>query len=427
MRCARSWTPGRRSRCGVGVNTGKVFTGDFGPPYRRAYRVFGDAINTAARVMSRADAGQILSTEIVLERSRTTFETTPIEPFRAKGKAEPVRASIVGSVVGTRGERAAETPLVGRDRELDSLSRDRRRVRGGSGWIVEISGAAGIGKSRLVHEFTRACPTSSSSTPAARSTRPRRHTSRCGRRCVRALGLDRSADGREVEQRLREVVERANPALAPWIPLLGILLGLDLPATPETERSSTSASCARRSPTSPCVSSSQSSPARRRCSSSRTSTSWTRRAPIFCDGSRERERHCASCSSSPTPARARRGRRPMTTTLRCSAFTLLPLSQRDMVEIVAVATDERPLQPHEVEEIARRSGGSPLFLFELLDMVRATGSTEALPDSVEAVIAADIDRLSPSDRTMLRYASVLGAQLRPRTPLCSARGAHAAR
>ena len=72
----------------IGVNTGKVFTGDFGPPYRRAYRVFGDAINTAARVMSKADAGQILSTEIVLERSRTTFETTPIEPFRAKGKAD---------------------------------------------------------------------------------------------------------------------------------------------------------------------------------------------------------------------------------------------------------------------------------------------------------------------------------------------------
>ena len=42
----------------VGVNTGKVFTGDFGPPYRRSYRVFGDAINTAARVMSKAEPGR---------------------------------------------------------------------------------------------------------------------------------------------------------------------------------------------------------------------------------------------------------------------------------------------------------------------------------------------------------------------------------
>ena len=50
-----------------------------------------------------------------------------------------------------------------------------------------------------------------------------------------------------------------------------------------------------------------------------------------------------------------------------------------------------------------------LFLFELLDMARATGTTATLPDSVEALIAADIDRLAPRDRMVLRYASVLGA------------------
>ena len=215
----------------VGVNTGKVFTGDFGPPYRRAYRVFGDAINTAARVMSRADAGQILSTEIVLDRSKTTFVTTPIEPFRAKGKAELVKASIVGSVAGTRAERGAETPLVGRDRELSALLSIAEDVRSGNGWIVEVSGEPGLGKSRIVHEFDRALtPTLSSCTHAARSTSPRRRTSRFGRPMRTALGLEPDADGREVEHRLRDVVERANPDLLPWVPLLGILLGLDLPA-----------------------------------------------------------------------------------------------------------------------------------------------------------------------------------------------------
>ena len=59
--------------------------------------------------------------------------------------------------------------------------------------------------------------------------------------------------------------------------------------------------------------------------------------------------------------------------LRCASFTLLPLSQNDMVEIVAWRPTSAHCQPHDVEEIARRSGGSPLFLFELLDMVRATG------------------------------------------------------
>ena len=70
--------------------------------------------------------------------------------------------------------------------------------------------------------------------------------------------------------------------------------------------------------------------------------------------------------------------------LRCLAFTLRPLTERQAAEIVEIATDERPLPPHEVEEIARRSGGNALFLFELLDMARATGTTAALPDSVES-------------------------------------------
>src|SRR5262249_24028570 len=142
----------------VGVNTGKVFTGDFGPPYRRSYRVFGDAINTAARVMSRAEPGQILATEVVLDRSRTTFETTPIEPFKAKGKAELVKASVVGPIAGTRAERAAETLLVGRDSELAVLHEVLDSVRSGNGWIIEISGADGVGRSRLIQELVDHCP-----------------------------------------------------------------------------------------------------------------------------------------------------------------------------------------------------------------------------------------------------------------------------
>ena len=93
----------------IGVSSGRVFTGDFGPPYRRTYAVLGDAINTAARVMARAEAGQILATEEVLARSRTLFETTPIEPFQAKGKAEAVRASLIKPIGGRRNERIADT------------------------------------------------------------------------------------------------------------------------------------------------------------------------------------------------------------------------------------------------------------------------------------------------------------------------------
>ena len=57
--------------------------------------------------------------------------------------------------------------------------------------------------------------------------------------------------------------------------------------------------------------------------------------------------------------------------------------------------------------------GNALFLFELIEGVRATGSIDLLPDSIESMIAGEIDRLTPSDRTILRYAAVLGASFDP--------------
>ena len=392
----------------VGVNTGKVFTGDFGPPYRRAYRVFGDAINTAARVMSRAEAGQILSTEVVLERSRTTFATTPIEPFKAKGKAELVRASIVGPIAGRRDDREAQTRLIGRDTELEALLAVVEDVRRGHGWIVEISGAAGVGRSRLVQELVERCR--DVHVLQSRCEEYEASTPYFAFRAVMraAVGLDASADAAAVERQLRDVVARVDADLEPWLPLLGVLFGLDLPATTETKSlderflRDKMADVALRflvetlggSTTLVAVEDAHfmddaSSDLLRRLSAAATtyrlalvvthadaSTVW---APLDDDG------------------------------MQSLAMTLLPLSERVSAEIVAVATDDDPLPPHAVEEIARRAAGNVLFLFELLDAVRAAGTTEALPDSVEAVIAADIDRLSPSDRTVLRYASVLGA------------------
>ena len=405
----------------IGVNTGKVFTGDFGPSYRRAYRVFGDAINTAARVMSRAEAGQVLATEIVLERSRTTFETSPIEPFRAKGKAELVRASVVGGILGRRGDRLAETPLIGRERELDALLAVLDDVRAGNGWIVEISGSAGVGRSRLVAELIERCgdvvvlharcEEYEASTPYYALRPPMRA----------ALGLDLHADSREVETQLRVVIGRVDPTLEPWMPLLGILFGLDLPPTPETARlderflRETLAEVAMRF----LVSMLAGTP----------TVLVVEDAHHMDEASADLLRRLSKAGSSLRQALVVTHADPSTTwaptgdaDLRSLALTLLPLTEGHLAEIIAVATDDNPLSPDDVDELARRSHGNVLFLFELLDAVRATGSTASLPESVEAIIAADIDRLSPSDRTVLRYASVLGATFDPDQLVAAVRG-----
>ncbi len=219
----------------VGVNTGKVFTGDFGPRYRRAYRVFGDAINTAARVMNKAEAGQILATDIVLDHSRTIFEATPIPPFAAKGKSEPVRASILGQPIGVRQADRGQLPLVGRETELAAIAGLLEQVRFGTGWTVEISGEPGVGKSRLLDEvIARAldfriirarCEEYESSTPYFPM-----------RAFVRAVvGVDDDTDANVVAARLADAVTTADPELAKWVPLFGLLVGVDLPHTRETK------------------------------------------------------------------------------------------------------------------------------------------------------------------------------------------------
>ncbi|MGH2997611.1 MAG: hypothetical protein ACRDM9_14940, partial [Gaiellaceae bacterium] len=67
----------------------------------------------------------------------------------------------------------------------------------------------------------------------------------------------------------------------------------------------------------------------------------------------------------------------------------------------------RSLPAHDVEAIVQRAGGNPLFLQEL---VAAAADAEELPESVEAVVTARIDALAPTDRAVLRWASVLGTR-----------------
>lgn len=399
----------------VGVNTGRVFAGDFGPSYRRAYRVFGDAINTAARVMSRAEPGEILATEIVLDRSRTVFETAAIEPFAAKGKALPIRASVVGPVTGTR-EAASETAFGGREPELQTLLGVIAAAKAGQGWTVEISGGAGLGKSRLLDEliarspglsvFRARCDEYQTATPYFPLRTPFR----------KVIGMTADTHHDAVESALRTVLATRLPHLLPWLPVLAIPFGLDVPPTPESARL-------------------EERFLRQRLAelfSEFLSTLLGEQASMLVLEDAEYVDEATIDLLRELAAIARRdgGRRWILLvtkhdpglifppegsedTIRWLGLTLLPLPLRRACALIDLVTEEHPLPPHVVEDVARRSGGNLVFLFELLALARSTRSLESLPDSIEALVAAEIDRLAPEDRLLVRYASVLGARFDP--------------
>ncbi|MDQ3932606.1 MAG: AAA family ATPase [Actinomycetota bacterium] len=147
----RSW--GARITTRTGVNTGEVLAGGPGP---EEWFMVGDAVNVAARLEESASPGEILVGELTHRLVRGAVSAERLPPLTLRGKSEPLAAWRVLDVTpGVPGwSRRLDSPLVGRERELAELRQALdRAVRAPGCELVTVLGQAGIGKSRLVHEF----------------------------------------------------------------------------------------------------------------------------------------------------------------------------------------------------------------------------------------------------------------------------------
>jgi predicted ATPase/class 3 adenylate cyclase len=138
------------------VTTGEAVVAVGARPERGEGIVTGDVVNTAARLQSAAPVGAVLVDETTMRSTESAITFEPLEPVAAKGKAEPIpvwRATHARSRVG-QPEAATHTPLVGREHEgtllLESFLRAERES---SVQLVTVVGEPGIGKSRLVTEL----------------------------------------------------------------------------------------------------------------------------------------------------------------------------------------------------------------------------------------------------------------------------------
>ncbi len=392
----------------AGVNRGHVFAGEVGPFYRRTYTVMGDAVNLAARLCAKAPWGSIYATPGVLDRSATKFELAAVAPFMVKGKTRPVVASGVGRALGAAVSAASpRLPLIGRDPELAILERAVADARIGNGGLIEIVGETGSGKSRLAVE-ARALADGMNTVHAVCESYTRTIPFAAWRDPLRQLlGLTRNDDDELVAQRLREHVERHRPDLLPWLPLLAIPIGTEVPLTDEVR---------------------ELAPEFRATKLHETVLAFLSQAlhaPTLVEIEHVHLMDEASTAllhalnenlggSSWLVIVTRRdtdggftSERALTTRLE-----LGPLPPQAAMALAEATAEAHVVPPHVLKLAVERSGGSPEFLLDLLSA--AAGGSGVLPESIEAAASARIDALDPADRALVRRAALLGLTFDPR-------------
>jgi class 3 adenylate cyclase/tetratricopeptide (TPR) repeat protein len=393
----------------IGVNRGHVFSGEIGPPYRRTYALMGDAVNLGARLMAKAPFGHVYATHDVLDRSQTSFQETPLEPFVARGKKRPVEAWDVGPPRRAAPPSSARRrlPLIGRANELDLIRSAIRAARRGAGTLVELAGEAGSGKSRLLSEarglaegmrvvhstceqYTREIPYIAWRDPL---------------RQLLGVGLDDSDE--IVRAQLQVELERRQPDLLPWLPLLAIAFDAGAPSSTEVDELAAESRAAKLHEV----------VLRFLGRELLVPTIFELEHAHFMDAASAALLDALACEldSSAWLVLVTRREAPggFATDAQYLRIELGPLSRGEARLLAESAPEAAELPPHVVELATERADGSPEFLLDLL-AAAAAGSRYTLPDSIGAAAMARIDALEPADRAVVRRAAVLGLSFQPR-------------
>jgi tetratricopeptide (TPR) repeat protein len=270
--------------------------------------------------------------------------------------------------------------------------------------VVEVVGEPGIGKSRLVEEMLAGvhdvpvlyapCEEYESSTAYFPFRRLLREI----------LGVDHAAKPNDVAGRLIDRVSHNAPHLLDWLPLLGVPLDVDLAPTRATSELDEQFRKGRLEevvsdflswvlPTSTVLvvedahlMDDASADLMRRLATRVDSCPW-----LLLLTRRDQD-----AGFSPTPGPS------------LTSVSPAPLTAEASLELAQTALEDHPLPPQALDTLAARSGGNPMFLEALVLEAGRSGSVADLPESVEGLMTSQIDRLDPADRTVLRYAAVLG-------------------
>jgi class 3 adenylate cyclase/tetratricopeptide (TPR) repeat protein len=411
----------------MGLNSGEVVVGKIGDDLRMDYTAQGHTVGLAARMEQLAESGRAYATEHTAGLVEGYFQLRDLGPARARGSSEPVRVYELEGPgrLRTRLDVSRSRGLsrfVGRGDEMAALEAALERAVGGQGHVVGVVAEAGIGKSRLCFEFAERC--------RARGVPVREaHGVSHGKMIPFLPVLELLRGFFEIDERDGPQVARNKIAGAllllertfePALPLLFDFLGV-----PDPERPSPALAADERE---------------RRILAviARLLELRSERQPgvmlvedlHWIDGATE-----AFLAS--TVELAERTRTLLLVNFRPeyraswmqrSSYQQVPLRAlggEAVGELLRGLLGEDPSLAGLPERIRERTGGNPFFVEETVQTLVETGSLEgtkgayrlaasvdelALPASVQAVLAARIDRLAEREKQVLHGASVLGEE-----------------
>lgn len=408
----------------IGIASGRLRAGAYGGSQRRTYGVLGDTVNLAARLMQAAPPGQAIVTQAV--RTATSgFSWTSLPDLTVKGKAQPVQVARLrglrarASRVPSRDDNAG-TEMLGRREELSRLESYRDLAAQGQGQLIGVTAEAGMGKTRLVLEMVS----------SARRRGIVVHQGECPSYGVnssyavwrpiwtRLFGLPERASVRRRIDAAADQLIRAAPSLEARLPLLGPLLGLQIPDNDLTRSFDGKV---------------------RKTSLEATLAQWLRvavRQPTvivledchWIDALSEDLLVVVGRVIRELPVLAVTTYRPRDVTeggelgvVRQSHFrqvALSRLSDDDVNQLIRRRLQETTLPPvitAEINRLAQRAEGNPFYLHELLDYIIDLGPDALdpsrlaeLPSSLQRLILSRIDRLEERPRSTLKIASAVG-------------------
>jgi class 3 adenylate cyclase len=398
----------------VGINTGEAVVALGARPEQGEGLVTGDVVNTAARIQSAAPVNGVAVGEQTYRATSRVFEYDPLQPVSVKGKTEPLalwRAGAARARFGSDVSGQFKTPFVGRELEKPLLiGTFERAAQQRSLQLVTVVGEPGVGKSRLVAELA-----------AYLDAKPgiiRWRQGRClpygegitfwalGEIVKAEAGILESDSAEVATRKLETAVSPEEPERQWLLQRLAPLVGVETASPAERQELFT---------------------AWRRflegLAASRASVlvfddlhwadeallaflehlaEWSQGVPLL-----------VLCTARPELYE----RRPGWGAGQRNAHTinLSPLSDQETIELVSSLITTTVLS-HELERaILEQAGGNPLYAEEFVRLLADRGldwgdalAESALPESLQALIAARLDTLSRERKSLLQDAAVLG-------------------